>query len=262
MATAQINDAEIYYEIHGKGPAIVLIAGYTCDHTFWQGMVPNLARHFKVITFDNRGIGRTKDAGQSFSIEDLAADTAALIKHLGLQQPAVIGQSMGGAIVQSLLAKFPKVGDRCVILNSSQKFDTIAFKALESLLALRKANVDFDLLIDATLPWLSGNDWLAKPQNIADFKQALRINPFPQSVADQKRQLDALKLFDAKMINKPWKGSALVISASEDRIASLEEGKALAQCLDARFVKIPGGHASPVEQAEKVAQAITEFLLQ
>ncbi|WP_273795089.1 alpha/beta fold hydrolase [Brucella intermedia] len=250
-ATVRVNDADIYYEVHGEGPAIVLVAGYTCDHTFWQGLLPNLAGQFKVITFDNRGVGRTKDNGQALSIEGLAADTAALIKYLGLRQPLVVGQSIGGAIVQSLFSIFPEMCGPGVILNSTQKFETVTIKALESLLELRQADVDFDLLIDVTLPWLSGSDWLAKPHNISDFRHALRTNPFPQSVADQKRQLDALKHFDARMTNKPRKEPTLVISAAEDRIASLSEGRALAQHLDARFAEIPGGHASPVERAEK-----------
>lgn len=260
IATAKLDTIDIYYEIYGRGRPVILVAGYTCDHTFWQGVLPYLAKRFQVITFDNRAIGSTTDHGKPFSVDTMAADTAGLIRHLGLEKPAVVGQSMGGAIVQTLLVRYPELCGPCAILNSSQKFDTVTIKALESLLELRKANIDFNLLINATLPWLSGGEWLSKAENVADFKRALLANPAPQSVADQERQLSALRSFDARMLNKPWKYPAMVVSATEDRVASVHEGRALAGSLDARFFEVPGGHASPGEQPEKISKLLAEFL--
>jgi 3-oxoadipate enol-lactonase len=89
-------------------------------------------------------------------------------------------------------------GGHCDILNSTQAFNSVAQMALRSLLALRQANVDFDLMVDASLPWLSGSTWLRTPRNLAEFKAALRENPMPQSVADQVRQLAALAPFDSR----------------------------------------------------------------
>jgi 3-oxoadipate enol-lactonase len=135
MAVARINDIDLYYEVHGEGDPLVLVAGYTCDHAFWSGVVPGLAKRFRVVTFDNRAVGRTKDAGHPFSIETMAADTAGLIRQLGLFRPAIVGQSMGGAIAQTMLARFPDVCGRCVIVNSTSSFSPAAIMALESLLA-------------------------------------------------------------------------------------------------------------------------------
>ncbi|WP_420960206.1 alpha/beta fold hydrolase [Brucella sp. IR073] len=256
----KLNNIDLYYEVQGKGDPIVLIAGYTCDHTFWDAMVPALARKFQVVTFDNRGIGRTKDGGKPFSVKDMAKDTAALIKHLKLGRPAIIGQSMGGAIAQTMLAQFPEVCGRCVILNSTAVFRQAALMALESLLALRHAGVDFDHLVDATLPWVAGSEWLTQSENIAAFKTLLKENPVPQSAADQARQLAALKPFDAQPWNKPWSHPSLVVSASEDVLALPTEGRALAKSLGAKFVEIPGGHGSPVEQTERLSRILIEFL--
>lgn len=66
MATAKFNDIEIYYEIYGKGRPLVLISGYTCDHTFWNGMLDKLSQQFQVLVFDNRAIGKSKDEGKLF----------------------------------------------------------------------------------------------------------------------------------------------------------------------------------------------------
>ncbi|RCS22676.1 alpha/beta hydrolase [Phyllobacterium salinisoli] len=260
MAIAKFDDYEVYYELHGQGSPIVLIAGYTCDHAFWDAVLPILAEHFQVVVFDNRGIGRTKDNGEPFSIETMMADSSALIDRLGLFRPAIVGQSMGGAITQAMFARFPEKFGQCIILNSTQRFRTAAMMALENLLALRKAGVDFDLLIEATVPWLNGSEWLSAQENIAAFKAALKTNPLPQSLADQERQLMALKPFDARPWNKPLDCPTLVISAIEDLLAPAREGKMLAEKLGAAFIEIPGGHASPIEQPERLSRILVEFL--
>jgi 3-oxoadipate enol-lactonase len=260
MAIAKIDGLEMYYEDHGKGDALFLIPGYTCDHSFWDQMVPGLTERFRVVTFDNRGCGRTKDDGRPFSVETMAADAAALIKYLGLSHPAVLGQSMGGAIAQTMLARIPDACGKCVILNSTQSFSPGAIMALESLLTLRKADVDFDFLVDASLRWLSGSAWRSVPENVAGFKAAIRANPAPQSIADQERQLMALKTFDAGLRNKPWSHATLVVSATEDLLTPPDEGRALAASLGAKFVEIHGGHPSPIEQPERLLQILTEFL--
>lgn len=262
MATATFGNIDLYYAVHGRGTPLVLIAGYTCDQTFWSAMLPTLKRHFEVVTFDNRGIGHTRDNGESFSIEDMAADTAALIRHLGLSHPAIVGQSMGGLIAQTMLAQYPEACGHCVIMNSTQAFNTVAQTALRSLLALRQANVDFDLLVDSSLPWLSGSAWISAPQQIAEFKTALRENPMPQSAADQARQLAALLSFDSRKWNKRWVYRTLVVSAAEDLLAPAREGALLAESLGAKFVEISGAHASPVEQPERLSRILVEFLAQ
>lgn len=260
MNFAKLDDLEMYYEVHGSGAPLLLVAGYTCDHTFWDSMVPELAEHFQVVTFDNRGVGRTKDSGKPFSVETMAADTAQLVRYLQLPRPAVVGQSMGGAIAQMLLAKYPNSIGKCAILNSTQAFNRATLMLFEDLLALRQADVDFDSLVDASLRLLSGFAWLSEPKNIEDFKAALQRNPAPQTVEDQGRQLAALRTFGKGVGSVPRHGATLVVSATDDLLTPPREGKALAAKLGARFVEIPGGHPSPIEQPKRLLHILREFL--
>lgn len=261
MAIMQMDDLELYYEIHGSGLPMVLIAGYTCDHHFWQSFAPAMAEHFQVVMFDNRGVGLSKDEGAPFSIETMARDTATLIDRLGLSRPIVVGQSMGGAIAQTLLTQFPDLCGKCIILNSTSSFSKRTLMALESLLALRRAEVELDLLIDASLAWLSGSDWMSNPENVAAFKAAIRDNPAPQSLLDQERQFHALSTFATGVRNKAWAYPSLVISATEDLITTTHEGEWLAKQLGAEFAKIPGGHPSPLEQPELLSHLVLKFLV-
>jgi len=261
MAIAKLNDIEIYYEIYGKGQPLVLISGYTCDHAFWNGMLGKLAQHFQVLVFDNRAIGRSKDAGKPFTVETMAKDTINLIEHLKLNKPIIVGQSMGGAIAQMVALQFLDKISQLVILNSVEKFNTVAMMALESLLNLRKTNIPFDLLIETTLPWVFSKDYLTVQEYILAFKDAVKNNPAPQSIADQERQLQALKSFDSRLWIKKINIPSLVLAANEDIISPIAECQQLADNLNAKLIEIPGGHASPVEQSERLNQAILSFLL-
>ncbi len=261
MPTIHTNGIDMYYELQGHGQPLVLIAGYTGDHTFWKLMKEELAKQFTVLVFDNRGIGQTKDSGDDFSLELMADDTMALIKTLGIERPHILGQSMGGAIAQLIARNDAQHIDKLIILNSAAKLNIRTMKTLENLFKLREAQISFDLFIDTALPWFFSNSFLAVPDYIMAFKEELLKNPFPQTIKDQERQFKALVPFDSR----PWlddiTAETLVIAAEEDIIALPEESKVLAQGLaTAQFAMIPGAHSSPVEQAPRVNELVLHFL--
>jgi 3-oxoadipate enol-lactonase len=59
MPIMRVNSIDMYYDIHGEGEPVVLIAGLNSDHTLYRGILPLLAARYKVIVFDNRGVGRS-----------------------------------------------------------------------------------------------------------------------------------------------------------------------------------------------------------
>lgn len=262
MPTITVNNLDIYYELHGHGKPLVLIAGYTGDHTFWQHMLDELAEEFQVLIFDNRAIGQTKDNGNAFSLETMAKDTLALTEKLGLVRPHILGQSMGGIIAQIMAKKYADKIDKLVILNSSAKLNLRTLKTLESLLNLRKANTPFDLFIDTAMPWFFSSDYLANTKNISSFKEALLNNPYPQSIADQERQFNALLEYDPENWVQEISAPTLVVAAKDDIIALPEESHALArEITNSKFIMVPGAHSSPVEVVHEVNKTILQFLL-
>lgn len=261
MPIVKANGIDIYYELHGAGQPLVLIAGYTGDHTFWKFMLGELAKHFQVLIFDNRGIGQTRDSGTDFTLEMMAQDTMSLINELRLERPHVLGQSMGGCIAQIIARKHASEINKLIILNAAAKLNVRTLKILESIYKLRKENISFDLFIDTALTWFLSSDYLAHPEWIKAFKEDLINNPFPQSITDQERQLKALVPFDSRNWIQNITSSTLVLAADEDIIALPEESKSLAQGIsNAEFVLIPGAHSSPVEQADKVNEIVLKFL--
>ncbi|RAP34762.1 alpha/beta hydrolase [Legionella quinlivanii] len=260
MPVLQGNNIRTYYEIHGQGQPLVLIAGYTGDHNFWNLMLPQLASQFQVIIFDNRGIGETTDKGEPFTLETMAADVISLIDALGLLKPHILGQSMGGAIAQIVARNYLDRIGKLILLNTVSRFNQRTIRTLESLLRCRKEGVSFDLFMDLAMPWFLSNAYLSNEHNILLFKEVLKNSPIPQTIEDQQRQLRALATFNSTV----WLGElnvpSLVIAAEEDIITLPGESEALARMLpNAAFMKVHGAHSSPLEQAQRVNELILKF---
>ncbi|KAB2857571.1 MAG: alpha/beta hydrolase, partial [Sphingopyxis terrae] len=91
LATA---GAEIYWQALGEGPAVVLAHGVGGNHAIWYRQIDALSRSNRVITFDHRGFGLSRDLdarGRDAFIDDLTA----LLDHLDIAKAALVGQSMG-----------------------------------------------------------------------------------------------------------------------------------------------------------------------
>ena len=74
MAIAKINDLDMYYEDHGNGFPLVLVPGFSADHSLWSTVTESLSDRYRVITFDNRGAGQSTVTNPPYSINQLAND--------------------------------------------------------------------------------------------------------------------------------------------------------------------------------------------
>jgi pimeloyl-ACP methyl ester carboxylesterase len=104
------------YRIVGTGPPLILIMGYTATMDSWDPrFVGALAEHYRVVIFDNAGVGRTQTLPAPLTIDAMANQTSALIGALGLDRPDVLGWSMGGTIAQALAVLHPAQVHRLVL---------------------------------------------------------------------------------------------------------------------------------------------------
>jgi pimeloyl-ACP methyl ester carboxylesterase len=99
--TVRANGQELYFEVHGQGPPLVLVMGIGYDATLWTlAQVPALSQMFQVVIFDNRDAGRSSSATGPYTIADMADDVAALMDALDIKRAHLLGLSMGGMIAQ------------------------------------------------------------------------------------------------------------------------------------------------------------------
>jgi pimeloyl-ACP methyl ester carboxylesterase len=109
MPTATVNGVRLSYTIIGdEGPPLVLVHGSWADRGDWELVVPALAEHFRVLTYDRRGHSQSERPPGQGSYDEDAADLAALIEQLDLAPAHVVGLSSGGAIVLRLAARRPE----------------------------------------------------------------------------------------------------------------------------------------------------------
>jgi pimeloyl-ACP methyl ester carboxylesterase len=96
MPTVQTDNADIYYDSVGQGPAVILAHGAEGNALSWFQQVPVFAKHYQTVVFDHRGFGRSTCAADHLQPNRFGADILAVMDALGIAQAAIVGQSMAG----------------------------------------------------------------------------------------------------------------------------------------------------------------------
>src|SRR6202011_3903000 len=114
-----------YYETHGAGRPLILLHGGLGSGEMFGPILPVLAERHQVVTVDLQGHGRTADIDRPIDIRFMADDIAALIDHLGLDKPDVVGYSLGGGVALQTAAKYPAKANRLVVTSANLRPDAI-----------------------------------------------------------------------------------------------------------------------------------------
>jgi pimeloyl-ACP methyl ester carboxylesterase len=113
------NGHSLYYDIVGEGPAVCLINGYRLSGAAWPpGFIPRLATRLSVISFDNRGTGRSDKPPAGYEFSNMAKDLVGLLDNLGLERVHLFGFSMGGAIAQEVAIRDADRIDRLILFGT------------------------------------------------------------------------------------------------------------------------------------------------
>lgn len=261
MTKTNINGVNLYYEVHGKGKPLVLIAGFSCRTDLWELLLPYFTENFQVLIFDNRGVGQSDAPDSSLTIEDMAADTLALIDQLQLQKPHILGHSMGGAIAQMIAKRHPEKIDKVVLANSLIKFNEVSRYVQNYLLKLRLEGVSIRRLAEYILPWLCSGEFLANNFTIEAFLQHQESNPYPQTLVGYKRQLEALTSFNSSSWVDQITNPTLVIEGQVDLLCPLDSQQLAKAIKGAQLYTFEGqGHLTLVEKPQEFSQVVTKFL--
>jgi pimeloyl-ACP methyl ester carboxylesterase len=124
-AYAEVNGINLYYETHGSGRPLILLHGGLGSAEMFDPTLSLYAADHKVIAVDLQGHGRTADIDRPLDIQLMADDIAALIRHLGLDKPDVLGYSLGGGVTLFLASKYPELVGRVVIVSAHAFSDAV-----------------------------------------------------------------------------------------------------------------------------------------
>jgi 3-oxoadipate enol-lactonase len=260
MPFADVGNIQIWYACRGAGPPLLFIGGTGGDlrrpETRFSGP---LGRHFEVLEFDQRGMGRSSKPAIAWTMADHADDAAALMTHLGWDDAVVVGVSFGGMVAQELMLRHPRRVRRAVLCCTSSGGAggaSFPYHALAAMSGQARAELMVslsDIRRDA--------DW--KAANPAQYRMLLAYaaaDPFagePGHAEGAARQIEARARHDTWDRLPQIACPVLVMGGRYDAIARPANLRALAGRIPgAELAFFEGGHLFFLEDASAYAAMI------
>ncbi len=266
MSILKQPGVDLYYELSGQGPPVLLIQGVGVVGEGWRPQVELLQHDFQTLIIDNRGIGKSAPCKSGVNIEEMAADVRALMDRVGWESTHVIGYSMGGVIAQELALGCPKrVRSLALVCTFGRGKDAARFTPWVLWMTLRTRLGTRGMRRRAFLEMLWPADELegADQDRLAERMASL----IGRDLADQPpilmKQMMALARHDcSRRLGELASIPTLVISAERDRIALPRYGRMLAAAIPgARFEEMPAtSHGVIIQKADELTRRLRQFI--
>lgn len=115
MPTATVNGLDMFYDSNGEGPTLVLAHGIGGNHSSWYQQVAYFSRWYRVVTFDHRGFGNSRDSLDGPGRTAFADDLKGLVDHLEIDKVTLVAQSMGGSTCGLFASRYPELVEAFVL---------------------------------------------------------------------------------------------------------------------------------------------------
>ena len=254
MPFAKLNGIDLYYEAHGNGPALVLAHGGGGSHLSWWQQVPELSKTYKVITFDHRSFGQSRDLPDGPGPRAFVQDLATLLDHLGIQKAVVAGQSMGGWTVCGFAAAYPERTSALILCDTTGGVDIAEVTRTHASLQERSRGNLAQILASAYATSFPERH----PALCFLYQQISALNT--QVAPNLVPLLLGLKHTTEQIVEH--KIPTLLVVGEEDVLTPPQAmASVAAQIPQARFVTVPqAGHSVYFERAEEFNRILAEFL--
>ena len=254
------NGISMHYEIKGKGDNLVLIHGAGDNLNMWYHQVPVFSKHYRVVTYDVRGSGKSDSPQGEYSIALFAEDAYQLMRALKVSEAYFLGYSMGGRIALQLALEHPEMVKALVLANSSVGLTPPTPQAIER----RKTIIDLlnnrDMKTFAEMMTVAAFSPNFKSRNPAEFERYLKVKMQnkPEGIA---RLMGSLAAPPSPPDLSRLKCPTLLIVGEDDFYMGVEQGKLAQQAIaGSELVVLPTGHAAATEAPESFNSAVLDFL--
>ena len=261
MPVATVDGLTINYRIEGNGPeTVVLVNGLADDLETWGGQMPALLEAgYRVLRFDNRGIGLSDKPLGPYTTATFAADTKALVDHLAITDFHLLGVSMGGMIAQEYALAHP--GDlRSVTLACTYAAPGPFCSRMFALWADMAGVMGVPTVMrDVTLWAFTPGFFETRPDDAYEFETAMRFidQPIPAYLA----QLHSIQTHDATERLGSLSVPTLVLAGETDILIPVELSRQLHSLIpNAQWATTAGGHACLWEYPDQFNRAFLSFL--
>jgi pimeloyl-ACP methyl ester carboxylesterase len=265
MADATVDGIRLTYDVFGEGAPVLLVCGTGQRAFTWQiFQVPALvAAGYQVVTFDNRGMAPSDCPPAPYTVQEMAADTAGLIEHLGIGPCPVAGLSLGAFITQELALARPDLVRAAVLMGTFGRQDVFRRAISDGWVELEEAGVKLPPTFEAVMlafsifsPFALCDD--ARVQQYLDVSMAMPVweNPGRQGQTDADRVYDGrLKALGDVRVR------TLVIGFELDMLTPASLSREVAQAIPgSRYLEVAAcGHGGPFEKPQEVNRALIAF---
>lgn len=243
----------------GRGRPLLLVTGLGGTAAFWTSIAETLARSFRVIRFDQRGIGASTRGRETCSIESLATDCIAVLDEAGLDRAVVLGHSTGGCIAQTLAHLAPERIEGLILSGSwlrPSHYMAGYFGARREIIGTNPEAYAATSVLCAYPPaWIEAN-WHI-------YEAALAAAPLTTAQQEVMRErIDALLAFDGREQAAELTVPVLVLGARDDMVvpAFLQEEIVAALPGCAKTMLDSGGHLFPVSRPDAFTATVADWI--
>jgi 3-oxoadipate enol-lactonase len=254
------GNAEIFYEVRGSGPDLVLIHPFPAHHGIWSPVADLLATRYRLILLDIRGLGESSPGDGPATMEKHAADLARVCDELEIGKAIFAGNSIGGYILFEFWRQYRPRISGLVLIDTKASADSDEVRKTRLAAAEDVLKRGTEPFIDAQLPKLLGESTHRnRPDRVAEAKRMM-MRASAQGIAAVQQGMAARPDSNATLLSIDV--PTLVICGDEDGLTVPLEMEAMHRGIRGSiFRRVPGaGHYSPFEQPEEVHRILRDFL--
>jgi 3-oxoadipate enol-lactonase len=257
---ATVNGIETYYEIHGaeSAPWLVFSHSLACSTRMWDGEIERYKSRFRVLAYDTRGHGQSAAPKGPYTLEMLAEDLHALLRHLKVAKAHFVGLSMGGMIGQTFALQYPGIFQSLTLADTTSRYPAEAQAMWQDRVRIAESK-GMEPLVQPTLErWFTEGFRKSAPEAVERVGGLIRTTPVPGYVGC----CAAIPRIDVTARLKEIKCPALVICGAEDPATPPAMAREIQQNLPgAKLALIPqAAHLANIEQPEAFNRALGDFL--
>ena len=254
--TSEIN---CHYSITGKGPALFLTHGIGASEDAWRFVLPDLSKHFSVVTYDIRGHGKSPVTHKNFTLNELVLDLERIREKSQFDKAHFAGHSLGGMIAPAYALKFPEhtlsVGLLSTVAGRSEEDSKKVWNVIDE---MEKNGIE-KTLQTLTTRWFT-DEFIKKNSDLVErrLKQVLEIDP--------EVFLNVFKIY-AKTEMYPWLRNiskpCLLLTGEHDGGCSPKHNKKMAKEIkNSKLVILPNyKHSFLIETLHEVAECLIKFII-
>ncbi len=263
--TVHTNGQELFYEMHGDGPPLVLVMGIGYDSSLWTlHQVPALSTRFRVVLLDNRDAGRSSRADHPYTIVDMADDVAGLLDALDIHRTHLLGLSMGSMIGMEFALRHGDRLDRLVLAGPGAAPARSAVDPISIWNWVKANDPSGDVFGGQQLTWLFSSGFLRNQQAVQETVALLASNPNPIDPEAYARQAQAYLQFDALARLGGIEAPTLVLVGEQDLLTPPWIAREVAGGIPGARLEVVTGdgssHVMPLERPDDFNHLVMDFL--